>query len=82
MKITLLAAAIAVLLSACNRVPPTTVCVRAHDVEYTDMVPVISGIVNGIPTYMYIPEQETTSVCDDERPITMDELAQWHKDND
>lgn len=82
MKKTLAAIAVLLLLAACTKEPPTMVCLASHEESYTDMVPVITGIINGIPQYTYIPQDETREVCDNARPITAKELADWHKDND
>jgi hypothetical protein len=82
MKHTFIAVAVCLLFAGCTKEPPTTVCLRSHEESYTDMVPVISGIYKGIPQYMYIPQDETREVCDEARPITASELADWHKQND
>jgi hypothetical protein len=50
------------LLSGCSR--DDRPCLAAHDETYMDVVPVMTGLVNGVAQFSYIPEEETRTVCD------------------
>jgi hypothetical protein len=59
--------------------PPSTVCIRSHEETSTTWSYMFDG--KGNITGM-IPMQSTSSVCDEDRPITAAELAAWHREHD
>lgn len=78
----------AVVLVACTKTPPTTVCTSSHDVHSAYQLPIQVGCaayssnICTVPIWTYIDEDEVDTVCDSSRPITASELAAWHKEND